>query len=70
MSSWWRCCILCFCVYKDSTYFLWCEVLNVPVIIYYFVIVLFRIISRESAGIPASIVELFPDFGVIGVNGL
>ena len=51
-------------------YFSWCKVLDVSIIIYYFIIVLFRIISRESAGIPASIVELFPDFGVIGVDGL
>ena len=61
---------MCFCVYKYSSYFLWCEVLDVPVIIYYFIIVLFRIVSREAAGIPAPIVELFPDLGVIGVNGL
>ena len=64
------CCVSCFRVYKDSTYFLWCEVLNVPIVIHHFVIVLFRIVSREAAGIPTPIVELFPDLRVIGINGL
>ena len=75
MSSWWMCWfsmfVVCYwCGYKYCAYFGWCEFLSVPIIVRDFVIVLFRIVSRESAVVPTAIMELFPDSGVIGINCL
>ena len=75
MSSWWMCWFLMFvvcywCGHEYCAYFGWCEFLHVPIIVHDFVIVLFRILSRESAVIPTAIMELFSDLGVIGVNRL
>ena len=46
-----------------------CEFFCVPVAVYYFVIVLFRIVSHEPALIPPPIVESLLDNGAIGMDG-
>ena len=69
MCSWWVCWFTLF-GYEYCSYFSWCKVLYVPVIVHHFVKVLFRIVSRELAVVPTAIMELFPDPGVIGINCL
>ena len=64
----WSCCGLV--LYLQCINFSWCEFFHIAVIVGYFVIVLFWIVSHEPADIPPAIVELFPNCGPIGIDGL